>query len=121
MFITSREEPIMQTLTINNINDARHEANIIAKAATLFTTAGYRFRQFSTCPTMFTVFPPQVEKTPYIVDTKLGTCTCKGFEGAGTCSHLIAIEEEAANLRQCEDYEDMAWGRELMTATAYGI
>ena len=78
------------------INQARHEANIAAKAATLFTEGGYRYKPFATCPTLFFVYPPQVEAAPYIVDVEARHCSCRGHREAGICSHRLAVEDVTA-------------------------
>lgn len=104
------------------IETARHEANIAARAARLFTTEGYTFRKFATCDTVFSVMPADKTKLGYIVDVEFHTCSCKGHELNGICSHRLAIEEivredaralqlEAENEEREAGYYDLLAGK----------
>lgn len=84
----------MPTLTLDQ---ARHEANIAARAKRLFTTEGYTYRKFATNDTVYSVMPADKTRDGYIVDTEFHTCSCKGHELTGLCSHRLAIEEIAAS------------------------
>ena len=87
----------MTTLTI-----ARHEANIAAKAARLFTTEGYTMKPMSHSTRLFLVQKPGADQPPHIVDVKAGDCTCGGHAKHGLCSHRLAVEEEVASVARWE-------------------
>jgi hypothetical protein len=96
----------MKTTTINQ---ARHEANIAAKAATLFAD-GYTMKALTTVDgepngIYLVTAPAGKQRTdangfalpPYIVDARDGSCTCFGYQQHGLCSHAVAIEEVIAD------------------------
>lgn len=92
----------MQTTTTARPVDlatARLFANVAERARTLFRTGGYRAQAFESNAAMFFVFPPEVEKLPYIVDTLPGRehCTCPFFAEHGTCKHFQGLLGEIAD------------------------
>jgi len=95
----------MEAIIINDIETARHHANIAAKAARLWAE-GYTYKPFDNAPNLFFVFPPDPEKTGYIVDTAAGYCSCPGFKGAGVCSHLVAMTDEVEFINRVNEMED---------------
>jgi len=79
-----------------NTNEARLQANITARAATLFTD-GYDWYIADTNPYLFGICSP--EGRQYGVDMEKNTCTCIAFTNYGDCKHRIAI----ANTMDCFD------------------
>jgi hypothetical protein len=97
----------MKTLTINQ---ARHQANIAAKAARL-VSEGYTIAPMTESACMYIVTPPASARRtdrngfpmpPYITDTRDSSCTCVGYQQNGLCSHAMAAEQEAADLARWE-------------------
>jgi hypothetical protein len=92
------------------INQARHEANIAAKAANLFAS-GYTFKALNAAAGLYAVAAPvSARRTdgnghpmpPYIVDTIERTCSCQGHRDFGLCSHRLAVEDEEARVAWAE-------------------
>ncbi len=82
--------PETTTLTIER---AQTQANIVARAESLFDT-GYRMNRIGTEGGLFIVFPPQVQKPAYIVDTAADYCSCPCHKDHGFCKHRLAVEKE---------------------------
>ena len=79
------------------ITEARSQANIAARAETLFTTGGYSWYIADTDPYLFGVCSPDGQQ--YAVNMKENTCSCQAFPNFGDCKHRIAV----ANNEDCYD------------------
>ena len=84
---------------------ARILANIAERAQTLFSTGGYRAQAFYTNPAVFFVFPPQIEKLPYVVDTREGKrhCNCPAFAQHKECKHILACDAMIEDDRRADE------------------
>ncbi len=120
-----------------NLTIARHEANIAAKATTLFAD-GYTMKALTTVDgkpngIYFVTAPAGKQRAdangialpPYIVDVREaeGSCTCQGHRDFGLCSHRLAVEEriadgEHADVEAADREEWQNFGRHLMSAAA---
>jgi len=100
--------------TTTNLTIARHEANIAAKAATLFAE-GYTLKALTTVDGppngLYLVTAPAgkqrtdangIAMPPYIVDTRDSSCTCAGYQQHGLCSHAMAVEERIADSERAD-------------------
>lgn len=116
IFILSREglgshkrrHPFMHTLfrEPKNVNEARRQANILARAKTLFSSGGYSW--YVATPLLFGVCGPKGQH--YCIDVQANTCSCAGFPQDGDCKHRIAVanSENCRNASLCLQAEQAA-------------
>lgn len=87
------------------LDQARRQANILARAKTLFTTGGYSWYVSDTDPHLFGVCGPDGQH--YGVNMRANSCTCEGFQSDKDCKHRIAValSAEAYDASLCRQYD----------------
>lgn len=106
------------------IADARLQASVAKRAATLLTTQGYTILPYAGMPDVFLIFPPDCPSwTHYVVDLSEGAsfCTCEFYKHHCYCKHLLALDLHLDELRALDEQAKAEAKRLADAETSFGV